>query len=180
MTDRRIRKTEQALQDAFVQLVQEKDVTQITVKELCERADINKSTFYLHYKDIYDLASRMKQHLLDNVYGIIAEYDILDFAACSFEIWTRILDLFQESNGLYVACLNSSTLFSLHPTMEESIVSRLLEKARIDHPELSADGLKKLCMSITFITSGFLGLMQSLDFDELSDAVFFISKKLNF
>lgn len=180
MTDRRIRKTEQALQNAFVHLIQEKDFTQITIKELCLRADINKSTFYLHYRDIYDLASCMKQKLFNDVYLIITEYDILDFAACSSEIWNRILELFRENNCLYISYLTSPSLFSLTPTLEEDLISRLMEKACKDHPELSEDGLFKLRASLTFITSGFLGLMQSLDFHELSDAVFFISRKLNF
>jgi len=180
MTDRRIRKTEAALQNAFVQLIHEKDFTQITIKELCAKADINKSTFYLHYKDIYDLASQMKRQLLNDSYKIVAEYDILDFTSCSFEIWTRILELFQKNNCLYATYLNSATLFSLHPTLEEEMISPLMEKAHTDHPELSEDGFQKLRVSITFLISGFLGLMQSLDFEELSDAVFFISKKLDF
>lgn len=179
MTDRRIRKTEQALRNAFTQLLHEKDFSQITVKELCGRADINKSTFYLHYKDLYDLASRMKRQLLESVYAIIAEYDILDFAACSSEIWTRILELFQESNCLYITFLTSPTLFSLNPTLEESLISPLMSKTRTEHPELNDKGLKKLRASITFLINGFLGLMQSLDFDELSDAVFFISERLD-
>lgn len=179
MTDRRIRKTEQALRDAFVRLICRKELTQITIKELCAEADINKSTFYLHYRDIYDLASQMKQQLLDDAYNIIAEYDILDFAASSPEIWYRMLELFQENNCLYISYLNSFSLSSLNPTLEESIIPRLMEKARRDHPEISDGGMKKIHMSITFIISGFLGLMQNLDFDDLTDAVFFISTRLD-
>ncbi len=156
-SDRRIRKTEQSLQYAFLHLVLEKEFSQITVKELCERADINKSTFYLHYRDLYDLASRIKQQLLDDVYHIIEEYDCL-----------------------YLAYLTSSSLFLLNPTLEESLVSRMMEKAGQDHPEMSEEAKKQLHISITFILSGFLGLMMSLNFEELSDAVFFVSQKLDF
>lgn len=179
MTDRRIRKTEQALQKAFVQMIMEQELTQISVLELCARADINKSTFYLHYRDIYDLASKIKSRLLDEAYAIIAEYDVLDFTASSPEIWKRILNLFQDNNCLYIPFLTSPSLSSLKPTLEESISDRLIEKAQKDHPEITPDGLKKLRMSITFIISGFLGLMQNLDFIELSDAVFYISTCLN-
>lgn len=180
MTDRRIRKTEQALQNAFIQMIMEQDLKQISVLELCARADINKSTFYLHYRDIYDLASRMKGRLLDSAYEIIAEYDVLEFTARSPEIWERILNLFRDNNCLYIPFLTSPTLSSLKPTLEESIVERLIEKAKKDHPELTPDGLKKLRISITFITSGFMGLMRNLDFEDLANAVFFISEKLDF
>lgn len=179
MTDRRIRKTEQALHQAFVQLIMEKDLTQMSVLELCARADINKSTFYLHYRDIYDLAGKIKSRLLDDAYEIIAEYDVLDFTARSPEIWERILDLFRNNNCLYIPFLTSPSLSSLPPTLEESISGRLIEKAKKDHPEITPDGLKKLHMSITFIISGFLGLMKNLDFVELSDAVFYIATCLD-
>ena len=139
MTDRRIRKTQHSLQEAFIQLVMEKELNQITIKELCARADINKSTFYLHYRDIYDLASSLKGKLLDDTYAIIAEYDILEFTSCSPEIWERILQLFRDNNCAYLPFLNSPSLSSLSPSLEESIVGRLLEKTRIDHPEISPE-----------------------------------------
>lgn len=179
MTDRRIRKTQHALQKAFIQLVMEKEFNQITVKELCARADINKSTFYLHYRDIYDLASALKGKLLNDAYAIISEYDVLDFTSCSPEIWERILLLFRDNNYAYLPFLNSPSLSSLSPSLEESITGRLLEKAKIDHPELSSEQHQQLRMAVTFITSGFLGLMQYLDFQDLSDAVFYISNRLN-
>lgn len=48
--DRRIRRTRTAVFNAVLDLMVEKDTSKITVLELCKRADINKSTFYLHYK----------------------------------------------------------------------------------------------------------------------------------
>ena len=54
-TDRRIRKTRAQLRKGLAELMQEKSVSEITVKELVERVDINRSTFYLHYTDIYNM-----------------------------------------------------------------------------------------------------------------------------
>ena len=53
--DRRVRKTKQQLQDGFIYLRKQKDLKEITVKELCELTDLNRGTFYLHYKDILKL-----------------------------------------------------------------------------------------------------------------------------
>ena len=47
--DLRYIKTEQAIRKTFHELLQEKDISRITVKELTERAEINKTTFYAHY-----------------------------------------------------------------------------------------------------------------------------------
>lgn len=53
--DRRSRKTEQALLRALSELLEEKQLREITVNELVRRADLHRSTFYTHYMDIYDL-----------------------------------------------------------------------------------------------------------------------------
>lgn len=178
MTDRRIRKTQQSLQNAFADLIQEKELSQITVKELCEHADINKSTFYLHYHDIYDLASSMKRQFLTDCYHLIAAYDVLQFASNSTKIWLNILKLIQEKDRIYIGFINSPSIFALNPSLEECIITPLMEKAKKDHPELSSDALKKLRMAIIFITSGCIGLLQNIDFSELPEAASFITEKL--
>lgn len=52
---RRTRYTRLAMQDALVELLQDQPLGSITVKALCERADVNRSTFYAHYTSIEDL-----------------------------------------------------------------------------------------------------------------------------
>ena len=53
--DRRVRKTRAQLRQGLAELLKEKSLKEITVKELVEKVDINRSTFYLHYADIYDI-----------------------------------------------------------------------------------------------------------------------------
>ena len=54
--DRRIQRTRNSLFSAFIELRATKPVEKITVKELTEKANISKQTFYLHFQDIYDLS----------------------------------------------------------------------------------------------------------------------------
>ena len=53
--DRRSQRTRQALSEALVQLIQEKDYSSITVSDIIERANVGRSTFYAHYNDKDDL-----------------------------------------------------------------------------------------------------------------------------
>ena len=62
--DIRIEKTERAIKQAFMELRTEKPVEKIRVKELCDHACINKSTFYAHYQDIYALANAMEDEMV--------------------------------------------------------------------------------------------------------------------
>jgi AcrR family transcriptional regulator len=53
--DRRIQRTRQLLRDALMQLIVEKGYDTLTVQDITDRADVARTTFYLHYKDIDDL-----------------------------------------------------------------------------------------------------------------------------
>lgn len=58
--DIRIKKTQTAIKNAFMELRSKKALEKISVKELCELACINKSTFYAHYEDIYALSDTLE------------------------------------------------------------------------------------------------------------------------
>lgn len=73
--DLRVKKTKSAIINAFLQLRAKKPLERITVKELSDLAEINKATFYLHYKDIYDLSETLENELLDNVFDKLEHPD---------------------------------------------------------------------------------------------------------
>ncbi len=62
--DRRTRKTKKAICDAFAELLAEKELHRITVKEIIEKADISRVTFYNHYLDIYDLSDKFEENIM--------------------------------------------------------------------------------------------------------------------
>lgn len=63
-TDRRILRTREAINRAFLELFGEKELEQITINDIAERANVNRGTVYLHYTDKYDLLNRcIEDHL---------------------------------------------------------------------------------------------------------------------
>lgn len=66
-TDRRVRRTKLLLTNALVSLLETKTLKDISVKELCDKADINRGTFYLHYKDIYDMMNQIETDILNQL-----------------------------------------------------------------------------------------------------------------
>ena len=63
----RIEKTKQSISNAFIDLRSKKSLEKITIKELCETAQINKSTFYVYYRDIYDLSDKIEDEIVSEV-----------------------------------------------------------------------------------------------------------------
>lgn len=51
--------------EALTTLLEQKDIEYITVKEICERAGFNRSTFYLHYESIDDLLNETLEHIIN-------------------------------------------------------------------------------------------------------------------
>ncbi len=72
--DRRVRKTKAALRAGLIHLMQTKSIREITVRELVEEVDINRSTFYLHYTDIYDMLNKIEQELLDELISVTMKH----------------------------------------------------------------------------------------------------------
>lgn len=71
--DARIRRTRKYLEESLLSLMTTKSIKDITVRELTERANINRSTFYLHYSDINDVIKHIEQNLLQRFYEKLAE-----------------------------------------------------------------------------------------------------------
>ena len=69
--DRRVRKTRALLQQGLTQLMKEKNVSDISVKELADLVDINRGTFYLHYKDIFDMVDKIEDELFQEFNQIL-------------------------------------------------------------------------------------------------------------
>ena len=65
--DLREKKTKRNIKNAFIELRSGKPLERITIKELVELAEISKATFYLHYRDIYDLSDHLQKELIQNI-----------------------------------------------------------------------------------------------------------------
>lgn len=63
--DRRVKRTKRILRECFFNLLEEKTIDELTVKELTEAADINRSTFYFYYNDINDMMKQIQNEIFD-------------------------------------------------------------------------------------------------------------------
>ena len=89
--DRRVKYTKMVLKESFINLLDKKDISQITIKEICELADINRATFYAHYTDQYDLMRNIENELFENVTSYLAGYTQNDADIVPVDMVERIL-----------------------------------------------------------------------------------------
>ncbi len=92
--DLRVRKTRKAIHNAFKAMICEMDYEQITIKELAQRAQINRKTFYLHYASLDQLLEELQEEIAENFIGRKVSYgsmkDIRDLIRLFFEHATNM------------------------------------------------------------------------------------------
>lgn len=69
--DRRVRRTQATLHRALIDLVERKELSQITVADIVERAEVSRSTFYDHYRDVHELAEAASTSMIDDLIGFV-------------------------------------------------------------------------------------------------------------
>jgi AcrR family transcriptional regulator len=72
--DRRVRRTEDRIRETLINLLLEKDLSDITISCLADLADINRGTFYLHYRDVEEVFSQIEDEMVEEFSRHIATY----------------------------------------------------------------------------------------------------------
>lgn len=109
--DARVRNTNMVIQVNFVTLLKQKPINKITVKEICDMAEINRATFYKYYADVYDLMDKIEEQILEDLQMVMQE-SIKDGVERTL---VRILEKMKEDGELYIALFseNGDTDFSM-------------------------------------------------------------------
>lgn len=96
--DSRVRKTKKLIRKGLTQLAKEKSIHKITVKELTELIDINRGTFYLHYKDVDTLVASIEKELCEEFSKLAETVDPKNIDENSFG-WLQSLCEFLYENA---------------------------------------------------------------------------------
>ena len=71
--NRRRRNSVERIEGAFMEMLRDRELNEISVSEICARCELNRSTFYANYEDIYDLANKVRAHLEEEVKRLLEE-----------------------------------------------------------------------------------------------------------
>lgn len=104
--DRRFIKTEAIIQKSMISLLNERNAEELQIEDLVLEADINKSTFYLHYQSLDLLVSALEDELLS---GLTVKINELDTNHSRFAFFDTCLNFLKDNKKLAKAVLNAST-----------------------------------------------------------------------
>lgn len=107
-TDRRVRYTVMIIKQSFVKLLKIKPISKITIKEICEEADINRATFYAHYKDQYDLLQQIENDIVEDINQYLGSYDLRNASEVPAEMLDKVLEYIKANSEIFDVLLNSN------------------------------------------------------------------------
>ena len=150
--DRRVRKTQQALNDALVALILEKGYDAITIKDITDRADVAHATFYRHYRDKDELLRQKLGEIVGEIEAMTRE-PILQNSE-GYLIFKHA----QENSSLYRILLGSQGTLQVRKWVQNQLAANTLQTCKqLDQP----NGLIPAHIAAQHIAGSLLLLIES-------------------
>lgn len=169
-TDARVRYTQHVLKESFLTLLRDKPVNRITVKEVCELAELNRATFYAHYSNCFALLESIEQELFDAFRQSLQLVDAFDVSAMINAIYAMVE---QHENACRVLIFSGRN---------SSVLGRMIDLARQESlirwkqylPQATEDELEML---YTHLSNGLMHVVvEGYDKYKREDVVAFVNR----
>lgn len=159
-TDLRVIRTQQMIRTAFFVLIDKIGFEKITVQNLVKEAVINRSTFYLHYTDKFDLLDKLEKEILDGLREIILTLDINTIVTASnddkpFPHIVKILEYVKKNERFYTLILG--------PNGDPSFINKIGEFIRLMMSEIIIDNgvFDKIKIPVNYLISVVIAVLTS-------------------
>lgn len=126
-TNRRTKMTRRLLKDSLIELMKTKAIRNITIKEICDKADVNRSTFYRHYDTQYDLYNDIFEDVTGDIINIVKNVDLSEVKTQS--LLTRMLQYAEDNRELILIILSDNGSLSIGQAFSE-LIGRVLGEKR--------------------------------------------------
>ena len=151
--DRRCIKTRKAIKQVFIRLMTEKELNRITIKEIADEANINRKTFYSHYKDVNSVLDDIENDVLEQLCGIIESVDVQKAIYDPYPIFKELTNIINNDFEFYKYLLQSMSDGRFLEKIKHVLKKRIIEiwDAEISNKEM-------LPYAIEFAVSGILSV----------------------
>lgn len=163
--------------EALLEILENKDYEYITIKEICDKAGYNRSTFYLHYDSIDDLLNESIKYMIQKFYNKFeVEHNILDSDNSNDLIFLKddylnpYLDFVKENKIIFKLSYKYPKVLgvnNIYLDLKKNVLNPILEKYNIDE--------KKRNYIIDFYVNGIMAIIKEwIDNDCIKDKSFII------
>ncbi|MGN8874235.1 TetR/AcrR family transcriptional regulator [Pseudoflavonifractor sp. HCP28S3_F10] len=117
--NQRYKDSEKRMQDALMKLMKNQELKDVTVMDICKEAHINRTTFYAHYEDIYDLMSKVERLIRQELFGEFQTRGIGMQNIFHHDYLIYFLRHIEKYQNFYRICLRHRVKFPLEEGFEQ-------------------------------------------------------------
>ncbi|WP_068498277.1 TetR/AcrR family transcriptional regulator [Paenibacillus kribbensis] len=151
--DRRIQKSRQAIMNAFMKLMLEKDLESITINQIAEEANVNRGTVYLHFADKYDLRDQCVEDQLNQLQRSCMPEEGLVLLTSKTAL-LRTFEYLEQNADFYSTMLTNNGSAVFRNQLETMFQQSLSMKSITLDRELNRD------ITVQFLISAGVGLLE--------------------
>lgn len=174
-TDRRVVRTKKAIKNAFADLMSKKELTDITVKNIAEAADVNRKTFYNYYNGVYDVVNEIENELVSAFDKVLNDIDLKQEMKNPYGIFEKLTDIINLDFDFYSRLMrmnhNAGLIQKLCIVFKDRM--KLSLSAQTDIAESQLD------IVVDYMISGMLSVYQSWFNSDRAESIEELSKTVS-
>ena len=165
--DRRVLKTKKAIRNALAQLLAEKELEEITVKEVADTADINRKTFYNYYAGVHQVIDEIENEIISTFDQAIREVDARRDIKNPYTFFEKITAILNQDLDFYSHLFrmrrNLSLSYKITTLLKTKILTSFLQEHSCDpqEAEIFVEYLEEISQKLSVVcVYGLAGLLR--------------------
>lgn len=161
-TDLRVRRTKKMIINAFIRLVEKKGFEQVTIQDIADEAMINRTTFYAHFKDKYELYEKLFDSAIETFTSILSTEELLSGNRIELKkieiLMTNIYVNIQKNRGFYLTIMDGAAIEILRQKLAailEEQYAHIFQRLKITENDIEVP----IDFIIEYMTSIFIGTL---------------------
>lgn len=146
--DRRVVRTKKAIRNAFAKLLSEKEIDEITVKEIADRADVDRKTVYNYYTGVNDVLEEMENELAADFEKVIGEFKF-ESVGDTMDAFNSLTNYLNENMEIYTLLMK----IDRKSRLVDKIMAYLKEKVRDLFSQVEIEA-HKIDVAVEYVTAG--------------------------
>ncbi|GHH97505.1 TetR/AcrR family transcriptional regulator [Neobacillus kokaensis] len=161
--EKRVNRTKRLIRDTLTELMEEKGFEGVTVRDLTEKAQINRGTFYLHYRDKYDLLEQSEDEIIKGIVQLVNDIKPMEAVAFTsqgepFPVIQKLFEYFQEHADFMKVILGPKGDPAFQVKLRELITQTFLQKIATEVNK--EDMLVPVEFLTTYVSAAHVGVIQ--------------------
>ncbi len=173
--DLRVIKTKKAIRNAFAELLSTKDINKITIKDISDKAIINRKTFYNYYAGVYQLIDEIENELVATLTETLRDEDFESLARNPYAFFQKLTAIINHDTDFYGFLMQSG----YNANITQKIIAALKLKIKTSFLEQSGIEEKNFDMAIDFVFAGMLSVYHNWFISGKSQPIEIISKTVS-